>query len=83
MRCNVVRTTLQALAAVLGGIGSVPGAMLGGFLMGLAEVGATAALPSRPVDYTPLADGVAFAVLILALLIRPQGILGEAEREKV
>jgi len=71
------------VAAVLGGIGSVPGAMLGGFLMGIAEVGAASALPSQPVDYTPLADGVSFAVLILVLLVRPRGILGEAEREKV
>jgi branched-chain amino acid transport system permease protein len=71
------------VAAVLGGIGSIPGAVLGGFIMGLAEVAATGALPSSPVDYTPLADGVAFAVLILVLLVRPQGILGEAESEKV
>jgi len=61
----------------------VPGAMVGGFLMGLAEVGAAAALPSQPVDYTPLQDGVAFAVLILVLLVRPQGIFGEVESEKV
>jgi len=71
------------VAAVLGGIGSVPGAMLGGFIMGIAEVGAASVLPSRPVDYTPLADGVSFAVLILVLLVRPRGILGEAEQEKV
>ena len=71
------------VAAVLGGIGSVPGAMLGGLLMGLVEVGATAALPSGPPDYTPLQDGVAFAVLILVLLVRPQGMLGEEESEKV
>ena len=71
------------VAAVLGGIGNVPGAMVGGFIMGLAEVGATAALPGSPVDYTPLADGVAFALLILVLLVRPQGIFGEAESEKV
>jgi len=71
------------VAAVLGGIGSVPGAMLGGLLMGLVEVGATAALPSGPPDYTPLQDGAAFAVLIVVLLVRPQGILGEEESEKV
>lgn len=71
------------VAAVLGGIGSVPGAMVGGFLMGLAEVGATAALLSSPVDYTSLADGVAFAVLILVLLVRPQGLFGQEEMNKV
>lgn len=71
------------VAAVLGGIGNVPGAMVGGFLIGLAEVAAIALLPSRPVDLTPLADGVAFAVLILMLLLRPQGIFGEVESEKV
>jgi len=71
------------VAAVLGGIGSIPGAMLGGLLMGLAEVTASALLPGSPVDYTPLADGVAFAILILALLIRPQGIFGEPVSEKV
>ena len=71
------------VAAVLGGIGNVPGAMVGGFLMGLAEVGAAALLPSSPVNYTPLADGVAFAILILVLLIKPQGIFGEAESEKI
>ena len=71
------------VAAVLGGIGSVPGAVVGGFLMGLAEVGASAALPSSPVDYTPLADGAAFAILILVLLVRPQGLFGEVESSKV
>jgi branched-chain amino acid transport system permease protein len=71
------------IAAVLGGIGSVPGAVMGGFLMGLAEVAATASLPSSPVDYTPLADGVSFAILILVLLFRPQGIFGEEVSEKV
>ena len=71
------------VAAVLGGIGSVPGAMAGGVIMGLAEVVAIAVLPSYPVDYTPLADGVAFALLILVLLVRPQGIFGEEESEKV
>ncbi len=71
------------IAAVLGGIGNVPGAMVGGLLLGLAEVGAIAVLPGAPVDYTPLADGVAFALLILVLLVRPQGIFGEEASEKV
>ena len=51
--------------------------------MGLTEVAAAAALPSNPVDYTPLADGVAFMVLILVLVVRPQGIFGEEQSEKV
>jgi len=71
------------IAAVLGGIGNVPGAMAGGLLLGLAEVGAIAVLPGAPVDYTPLADGVAFALLILVLLVRPQGIFGEEQSEKI
>ncbi len=64
------------VAAVLGGIGSIPGAMLGGFLLGIAEVYAT--------SYNSLlGEGIAFAILILVLLFRPQGLLGEKQSEKV
>ncbi|HOV37450.1 MAG TPA: branched-chain amino acid ABC transporter permease [Spirochaetales bacterium] len=75
------------IAAVLGGIGSIEGAMLGGILMGVAEQFAIGLLPSNygpnHMDFTPLADGVAFAILIGVLLLRPQGIFGEPPREKL
>ncbi len=64
-------------AAVLGGIGNVPGAMLGGFLLGILEsLGAGYLWP----EYK---DAFAFLVLILILIIRPQGLLGERVPEKV
>jgi len=64
-------------AAVLGGIGSIPGAMLGGVLLGLAETFAAAYLSSQ------YKDVVAFALLVLILLLRPSGLLGKPEVEKV
>ena len=64
-------------AAVLGGIGSIPGAMLGGILLGLVETFAAAYLPA---EYK---DVVAFALLILILLFRPTGLLGKTNVEKV
>lgn len=64
-------------AAVLGGIGSVPGAMLGGVLLGLAETLAAAYLSSQYKDI------VAFALLVLILMFRPTGLLGKPEVEKV
>jgi len=64
-------------AAVLGGIGSIPGAVLGGLILGVAEsLGTMLAAPVYK-------DAIAFGVLILALVIRPDGILGAACREKV
>ncbi len=75
------------VAAVLGGIGSIEGAMLGGIIMGIAEQFAIGLLPSdfgpTHIDFTPLSDGVAFAILIVVLLLRPQGIFGEPPREKL
>jgi branched-chain amino acid transport system permease protein len=71
-------TGLKAfVAAVLGGIGNIPGAMIGGVLIGLMEtwIGATA--------YSTYRDAVAFGVLILILLFRPAGIMGSAVTEKV
>ena len=71
-------TGLKAfVAAVLGGIGNIPGAMIGGVLIGLLEtwIGATA--------YSTYRDAAAFAVLILILLFRPAGIMGTATVEKV
>ncbi len=75
------------VAAVLGGIGSIEGAMLGGVIMGLAEQFAIGLLPSdfgaAHIDFTPLAEGVSFAILIIMLLLRPQGIFGEPPQDKV
>ncbi|KKW66978.1 branched-chain amino acid transporter permease subunit LivH [Lampropedia cohaerens] len=64
-------------AAVLGGIGSIPGAMLGGVILGLAETFAAAYISSQYKDI------VAFGLLVLILLFRPTGILGKPEVEKV
>ena len=65
------------VAAVVGGIGNIPGAALGGLLLGLIE---TFVNGSRFSTYT---DGIAFAALILVLLFRPAGILGKFQVEKV
>jgi branched-chain amino acid transport system permease protein len=64
------------VAAVLGGIGSIPGAFIGALIMGQAE-----ALTMGFIS-TPMRDAVAFTILILVLLIRPTGIFGEPEKEK-
>jgi branched-chain amino acid transport system permease protein len=63
--------------AVLGGIGSIPGAMLGGFLLGFAEAFATGFVSST------YKDVIAFVVLIIILLIRPRGLLGARVAQKV
>ncbi|MFO7651118.1 MAG: branched-chain amino acid ABC transporter permease [bacterium] len=65
------------VAAVLGGIGVIPGAMLGSLIMGLVETFTSAYVSST------LRDAVAFGVLIVVLLVRPSGILGRSAREKV
>lgn len=71
-------TGLKAfVAAVLGGIGSIPGAMLGGLLIGLAEQ-LTAGYLSP--DYR---DAIIFAILIVILLFKPEGLLGTVRQEKV
>ena len=64
-------------AAVLGGIGSIPGAMLGGLVLGLAESFTTGYLSG---DYE---DVLAFALLVLILIFRPAGLLGKATVQKV
>jgi branched-chain amino acid transport system permease protein len=64
------------VAAVLGGIGSIPGAFVGAMIMGQAE-SLTAGYIS-----TPMRDAIAFTILILVLLVRPTGIFGEPEKEK-
>ena len=64
-------------AAVLGGIGSIPGAALGGIMLGVVEIFAKAYIG------TELADAIVFAVLIIVLLVRPAGLLGKFVPEKV
>ena len=65
------------VAAVLGGIGSMPGAMIGGFCIGIAESLTKGYISSQ------LADAVVFGILIVVLLIKPTGILGRRISEKV
>jgi branched-chain amino acid transport system permease protein len=65
------------VAAVLGGIGSVPGAVLGGLLIGTSEVMVVGYLSST------YRDAIAFGILILVLLLRPQGLMGRVQKEKV
>jgi len=64
-------------AAVFGGIGSIPGAMLGGVLLGVIETFAKAFISSQ------FSDAIVFGVLILVLLVKPTGLLGKVVQEKV
>ncbi|MDO4845839.1 MAG: branched-chain amino acid ABC transporter permease [Oscillospiraceae bacterium] len=64
-------------AAVFGGIGSIPGAMLGGIMLGLIEIFGRAYISMQ------LSDALVFAVLIIVLLVKPTGLLGKPIREKV
>ncbi|WP_438315219.1 branched-chain amino acid ABC transporter permease [Candidatus Caldatribacterium sp. SIUC1] len=66
-------------AAVVGGVGNVVGAMLGGFIIGLAEILIVAFFPGL----TGYRDAFVFTILIVFLLVRPGGLMGEAVREKV
>ncbi len=65
------------VAAVLGGIGSIPGAMLGALIMGTVETMCSAYISST------MRDAIAFSILIIVLLVKPTGILGTRETEKV
>ncbi|MFT4150673.1 MAG: branched-chain amino acid ABC transporter permease [Paracoccaceae bacterium] len=71
-------------AAILGGIGSIPGAVLGSFILAFVEVAGTALLPVISGGYlgTEYRDVLAFAILILVLLFRPAGLLGEPVSEE-
>ncbi len=68
------------VATVIGGFGSIPGAVLGGFILGFAEIMLVSLLPD---DLTKYRDAFVFGALILILLFRPQGILGSTEPEKI
>jgi branched-chain amino acid transport system permease protein len=65
------------VAAVLGGIGSVPGAMLGGLILGIAETFTKGFLSSQ------YSDAISFSILIIVLMIRPEGIMGSSAKVKV
>ena len=65
------------VAAVLGGIGNIPGAMLGGYILGVAESLTTA------MGGSTITDAVVFGILIIVLLVKPSGLLGRNVREKV
>ena len=69
------------IAAVLGGIGSVPGALVGGLLLGIIESLLRGVI--LPEKYKGYADAAAFVILILILLIKPSGLFGRTVREKV
>ena len=69
--------TLAFVAAVVGGIGSVPGAMLGGILLGiLGEI-------VKTTSFSGMKDAIVFVLLVVVLLVRPAGLLGSARAEKV
>jgi branched-chain amino acid transport system permease protein len=65
------------VAAVLGGIGSIPGAMLGGYILGVAETMTKGFVSSQ------YADAISFGILIVILLVKPTGIMGSKVRVKV
>lgn len=65
------------VAAVLGGIGSIPGAMIGGILLGIIEILGKAYISSQ------LSDAIVFGILVIVLLVKPTGILGRQIQEKV
>ena len=65
------------VAAVFGGIGSIPGALIGGTLLGVIEILSKAYISSQ------LSDAIVFGVLIVVLVVKPTGILGKVIQEKV
>ena len=85
LKAPSVSSTLGAMpgikaftAAVIGGIGSIPGAMLGGILLGIVEC-----VSYKITAIAPYTDAIEFSILILILLVRPTGFLGKKRREKV
>ena len=73
------------VAAVLGGIGSIPGAMVGGLLIGVAESLTKAYIGTitAGVITSAFSDAIVFGILIIVLLVKPSGLMGEPENEKV
>ena len=85
LKAPAVSSTLGAMpgikaftAAVIGGIGSIPGAMLGGILLGMIE-----SISYKIAAIAPYTDAMEFSILILILLVKPTGFLGKKRREKV
>lgn len=85
MKAPSLSSTLGAMpgikaftAAVIGGIGSIPGAMLGGILLGMVE-----SISYKITAIAPYTDAIEFSILIIILLVRPTGFLGKKRREKV
>ena len=85
LKAPSVSSTLGAMpgikaftAAVIGGIGSIPGAMLGGLLLGFVEC-----VTTKITAIAPYTDAIEFSILIIILLVRPTGFLGKKRREKV
>ena len=81
---NIIKHTIGYVAgikafaaAVLGGIGNVPGAMLGGYVLGIAETFGAGYISS------PYRDGIAYAIMILVIILRPSGLLGKKQVVKV
>jgi branched-chain amino acid transport system permease protein len=68
------------VASVIGGLGSLPGAVIGAYVLGALEILLQGLLPSA---LTPYRDAFVFAILIALLLFRPNGIMGSTEREKI
>jgi branched-chain amino acid transport system permease protein len=68
------------VGSVVGGLGSIPGAILGGYLLGIMEILLQALLPS---NLAPYRDAFVFIILIILLLFRPNGILGTTAKEKI
>ncbi|MFQ5784347.1 MAG: branched-chain amino acid ABC transporter permease [Alphaproteobacteria bacterium] len=68
------------VAAVIGGFGTIPGAVLGGFVLGFLEISLQAVLPGQ---WSAYRDALVFGVLIVVLLVRPSGILGARVREEI
>ena len=85
LKAPTISSTLGAMpgikaftAAVIGGIGSIPGAMLGGILLGMVEC-----ISYKITAIAPYTDAIEFSILIIILLVRPTGFLGKKRREKV
>ncbi|MEQ5829288.1 branched-chain amino acid ABC transporter permease [Sulfitobacter sp. NFXS29] len=67
------------LATIIGGVGSLHGAIVGGYILGFSEIAFVGFLPP---EYSGYRDAFVFGLLILILLVRPQGLFGEAEQER-
>ncbi len=68
------------VAAVIGGFGTIPGAVVGGFLLGILEISLQALLPG---EWSSYRDAFVFGILIVVLLVRPNGIMGARAREEI